>query len=138
MTSAASEPETIGTQGFCGDCPYWDFFRATDREGRKMGWCRRMPPVPLPSAGQVHPSTHEAGWCGEHPVRQRPPSEIYDTDAKPWRGAARGPRAVGPFAVRVDPCPGCGAAPLQACKTNCSERRARKRAADAAGKAKGA
>jgi hypothetical protein len=64
MTGAASDdtPETtIGTQGFCANCPY--YFTAQQQ-------CRRNPP--LAAAGvpaRFWPKVNEHDWCGEHPAR---------------------------------------------------------------------
>jgi len=70
MTGAASEPVEIGTPGFCNSCPYWNGAIEPGADRAAKGTCRRLPPVPMPSAGQAWPTTRFDGWCGEHPARR--------------------------------------------------------------------
>lgn len=86
MTSAASEPVEIGTPGFCNSCPYWNGAIEPGADRAAKGTCRRLPPVPMPSAGQAWPTTRFDGWCGEHPARAPKPHMLSAEDAAWIRG----------------------------------------------------
>lgn len=100
MTSAASEPVEIGTQGFCYSCPYWNGAIEPGAERAAKGTCRRLPPVPMPSAGQAWPTTRFDGWCGEHPARAPKPHMLGAEDAA-WIRGVDVKAAIRPGATRA-------------------------------------
>lgn len=92
----------------CCICRFW----LRRHDGAKVGTCKRFPPTPAFSGGQLLPTTLHDDWCGEHQADAPEPPAAVAT-------------------LHVEPCPGCGVPPLMVCADDCPEMAARKALAEA-------
>ena len=67
-------------------CKWWVPSISRDGDGRRLGECRRFPPVPAQTSrglDDVSPQTPETYWCGEYAPRADgdPVLPMYDPRA---------------------------------------------------------
>lgn len=77
----------------CKTCPFWLERRPATETEPGLGTCKRYPPSPMPSAGQLLPKMLDADWCGEHPQRRPARQKLGPALVAEARDARRGKRA---------------------------------------------